>query len=376
MDASTPHRPNRFEIDLGAIAHNLSQVRALVGSAVQIVTALKADAYGFGLLPVANTVVAGGADAIAVADLADAAALRADGIEVPILLYAGHLIDATTVNAIERHRVMPTLFDVRSAEALAALVRAPVPVFVKIDVGLERLGVIPQQADALISRILELPNLTLRGVYTHVDVPESPQAEAYVAWQLERYAGTCAALQARGVDIPMKMAASSAVLRCSPVSSFDAVDPGHLLFGLTPPGPVEVELDLRPALVALTSQLIHVRALQRTEFTDLAPFPVTPGMRFGVMPIGLRDGMASLTCGEVLVRGQRAPILGAVSLEHTRIDLSAIPEAEVGDEVVIIGRQGSGEIAPQEIIDRQGFGVQAALGLAVRSSVPRSYRGP
>ena len=135
-------------------------------------------------------------------------------------------------------------------------------------------------------------------------------------------------------------------------------------------------MDLQPAFVSLTSRLIHVRAVERTEFRDLAPIPLTDGLRFGVIPIGLRDGMASLTCGEVLVRGRRVPIIGGLSLEHTRVDLTRVPDAEIGDDVVIVGRQGGAAIDPQEVIEHQELGVKAALALAVGSSVPRVYREP
>ena len=185
-------------------------------------------------------------------------------------------------------------------------------------------------------------------MYTHVDVPGGPRAEEYVAWQIERYRAVCAEIEAEGSPIPVKMAASSAVLRCNPGAAFDAIDPGHMLFGLTPPGPLNVDADLRPAFHSLTSRIIHAREIEREHFLDLAPFPLRNGMRFGVIPIGLRDGMAALNCGEVLVGGQRAAILGPLSLEHTRVDLSGVPEAKVGDEVVIIGRQGEAGIEPEK----------------------------
>ena len=373
MQDNVPHRPNRFEIDLGAIAHNLAEVRRLTGPDVRIITALKADAYGFGLGPVAETVVAGGASAIAVADLADAAKLRERGFDAPILLYAGHVTDAVTVAAVESNRVMPTIFDEPSAHVYSSCAQAPIRVFVKIDVGLERLGVVPERAAALVRLVRDLPKLEVEGLYTHVDVPESPRADDYVAWQLQRYYGVCDELAGQGITVPIRMVASSAVLRCAPHASHDAVDPGHLLFGLTPPGPVKVGLNLKRAFASLSSRLIHERRLERAEFQDLAPFQPAEGMRFGVIPFGLRDGMASLTCGEVLVRGRRVPILGAVSLEHTRVDLTRVPAARIGDEVVIIGRQGSAAIEPEEVSEHQGFGVKAELALAVRGSVPRVY---
>ena len=373
MGTITARRPNVFRVDLGAISHNLAEVRRIAGSGVGIVAALKADAYGFGLERVAETVVAGGAETIAVADIADALRLRDHGMDTPVLLYAGNLADRAAVEAVQSHRLMPTILDRESAESYAAHAGGRVRVFIKIDVGLERLGVLPGQAATLARRVRALPNLELHGVYTHVDVPGDPTAGEYVAWQIERYRVACAELEAEGPPIPVKMAASSAVLRCDPGAAFDAVDPGHMLFGLTPPGPLNVDADLRTAFHSLTSRIIHARSIEREHFLDLAPFPLREGMRFGVIPIGLRDGMAALNCGEVLVGGQRAAILGPLSLEHTRVDLSGTPEAKVGDEVVIIGRQGEAEIEPEEVVAHQGFGVKAALALAAGASIPREY---
>ena len=372
-EGSGARRPNVFRVDLDAVDHNLAEARRLAGPSVRVFAALKADAYGFGLEAVAERVVAGGAEAIAVADLADARRLRERGIEAPILLYPGHLADAAAVAAVETMDLMPTLLDAASAEVYAAHSQKPIRIFVKVDVGLERLGVAPEQALALVRRVCALPGLVLHGLYTHVDVPAGEQAEACVDWQLGRYRAVCAALEREGIAVPIRMAASSAVLRCAPDAAFDAVDPGHMLFGLTPPGPLNVAADLKPAFRSLSSRLIHTRTVDRERFPELAPFPLHQGMRYGVIPIGLRDGMAALTCGEVLVGGRRVPILGPFSLEHTRVDLSEVPGAAAGDEVVIIGRQGEGVISPDEVIAHQGFGVKAALALAVGTSVPRVY---
>ena len=272
MGTTTVRRPNTLRVDLGAISHNLAEVRRIAGSGVGIVAALKADAYGFGLERVAETVVAGGADMIALADIADALRLRARGVETPVLLYAGNLADRSAVEAVAAHRLMPTILDRESAESYSTCAKQTVRVFIKIDVGLERLGVLPGQAAELARQVRALPNLELHGVYTHVDVPESPRAEEYVAWQLERYRATCMEIEGEGA-VPVKMAASSAVLRCDPGAAFDAVDPGHILFGLTPPGPLNVAAELRPAFVSLTSRIIHAERSSASTFSMSHRFP-------------------------------------------------------------------------------------------------------
>lgn len=275
--------------------------------------------------------------------------------------------------AIEAHDLMPTIFDLESARFYASNAKGTVRVLVKVDVGLERFGIPTPQAVEFIKEVRELPNLEVHGVYAHVDVPDAAGSDEYINWQFDSYTSVCEELEDAGFDIPIKMVASSAVLGFSPSMSLSAVDPGHMLFGLLPPGPRTVDVELRPALHALKSRLIHVRKLDRTQFVEMMSFAVRDGMRFGVIPIGLRDGMASINGGRVLIRGRSAPVLGPISLEHTRVDLTDVPDARVDDEVVLIGTQGERSISAEEVRERQGFGVKAELALAVRESVPRVY---
>ena len=373
MSKSSLRRPNWFEIDLNAIAHNISEVRQVVGNDTQIIAALKGNGYGFGLGEVARITVACGCNAIAVADLADAAELRDQGIELPILLYAGHLTDASTVAAVQYTDVMPTVFCRTVADTYSSLATKTIKIFVKIDVGLERLGVDPVNAIQLMKYIRSLPNLEIQGLYTHVDVPGEGDVSSYISWQLDRYFDVCKNLQDLDIDIPIKLVSSSAVLRYTREFNLDAVDPGHVLFGLTPPGPSTSDMKLQPAFHALKSRLIHIKEVVRHEFTEMVPFQLRDGLRIGMIPIGLRDGIASLTCGYVLVRGHRVQILGPFSLEHTRIDLTNIPDAQIGDEVVIIGQQERSVIKPSEVMQSQGIGVKAALALNVGEGISRVY---
>jgi len=373
MSKSPLRRPNRFEIDLNAIRHNIGEIRQVVGSDVQIIAALKGNGYGFGLGEVARITASCGCNAIAVADLADAAELRGQGIDLPILLYAGHVTDASTVEAVEHANVMPTVFHRTAADTYSSLATKTINIFVKIDIGLERLGVDPEDAIQLIKYICSLPNLKIQGLYTHVDVPGEGDVPSYISWQLDRYFDVCKDLKGLGIDVPIKFVSSSAVLRYTREFNLDAVDPGHILFGLTPPGPSTSEMKLQPVFHALTSRLIHIKEVVRHEYPEMVSFQLRKGLRIGVIPIGLRDGMASLTCGYVLVRGHRVQILGPFSLEHTRIDLTDIPDAQIGDEVVIIGQQERNVIKPSEVMQFQGIGVKAALALNVGEGVPRVY---
>jgi alanine racemase len=365
-------RPNRFEIDLDAISYNTREVRRIVGAGPAVFAALKANAYGFGLLEVARTVLSSGANALAMTDLRDAIRIREHRINAPILLYGGNLPNADTAAALAQHDIMPTISDYASAEAFSRLALLPIRVFVKVDVGAGRLGVLPAEAVSLVRAVHGLPRLSLQGIYTHMHIPAGDGVEKYATWQFRKLQKVIEQLESQGIPVPVKMAASTSVLLLCPGMELNAVDPGHMLYGLIPPGRVVVRPDLRPAFRSLKSRLIHLKPFSREDFRDQTPFPIQEGMRVGVLPIGLSDGMRFLNCGQVLIRGRRMSILGVPSLEHTRLDLTDLPEAEVGDEVVIIGEQEDAQISPEEVIARNGLKI-AELALAVQESVPRVY---
>lgn len=369
-------RPNRVEIDLGAIANCVRDIRAMVGPEVTVFGALKCNAYGFGLVPVGKAVLAAGANALSVVDRADAVALRQAGITMPILLYAGNLIDAASVAAAEKFDLITTLIDRESVEMFARHAARPLKVAVKFDVGQERLGVVPEEAVDFMKALSRIPNLNLHVVNAHPYVAPN-RGTAALDWQFERFVAACTAVEAAGITIPVKLFASSKALGMVKTRMvLNAVDPGQLLFGAQrksgdPPAPE----DLQP-LRALKSRLIHARLVTRSDFLEDAPFPVRPGMRLGVLPIGSSDGVEKLHCGEVLVQGKRARILGAASLEYMRIDLTEVPEARVGDEVVIIGRQGETRIGPEAVLAHQKLNRVTDLAMAVRSTIPRQYLNP
>jgi alanine racemase len=354
-----------------------------VGADRKIFAVLKADAYGFGALPMARAFAANGADALAVADLGEGVRLRRHGITLPILVYPNALPDAAA--DLLRHDLIPTVTDLESARAysraVAAGARAAVgtsgasngscPVFVKVDVGLERLGIPAEQAVKVIRAILDTPRLRLAGIYAHPHAPDGVGAE-YVEWQIARFTSVIDELTNAGIEAPVRLAASSSLVLQFPAAYFNAVDPGRMLYGV----PLEREpvgTSLRAAFVALKTRLIEVKELTpRDRFAAAAPFPIRTGMRLGVVPLGSGDGLLNLHAGRMLVRARAVPLLGAPSLEHTRLDLTAVPDARVGDDVVVIGRQGPQEITVAEVAThhgRQPLHVAPAIG----SRIARVY---
>jgi alanine racemase len=371
-------RPNAFDVDLGAIAHNVAALRRVLPAGTRICAAVKANAYGFGLLPVARTLQDAGADFLGLVDPGDAVALRADGIACPILLYAGCVIDEELAALARDCDLALTVSDDQSLSVAAAGGGpAPTRVFVEVDVGLERLGVPAADAASLIRKAASCDGVCLDGVYTHMHVPPRSGVSAYVGWQFDRFRHLLDDMAGDGCATGIWMAASTPVLLLTSSMTMDAVDVGRYLYGIVRPGaePSLAELGLRPAFLGLRSRITHCKDIDRRDYADQAPFGVRPGMRVGVAPIGFADGLAFLNCGQALVRGQRAPILGGLSLEHVSLDVTDIPGAGTGDEVVFIGRQGAAEITPDEIIAGQPKPFPpASLAASVRETVPRAYR--
>jgi alanine racemase len=191
-------------------------------------------------------------------------------------------------------------------------------------------------------------------------------------WQLQRFRDVVDELEIQGIVPELRLAESSATLGIGSHPQFNAVDPGHLLYGLVPRGRTDRPAWLQRALVRVTTRILQVKSVAREEFASESPVAQEHPSRIGVIPIGIADGLRALCCGDVLVRGHRCHVVGNVSLEHARIDLSAVADAQRGDEVVVVGTQGDQEITPEEVEQANGLG-SAGLALVARSSVPRIY---
>jgi len=362
-------RPTILEVDLDAAAANVRAVRGLVGPARKIFAVVKADGYGHGAAEVGAVFLAHGADALGVADLAEGIRLRRHGIAAPILVYPNALPETAPEHLV--HDLTPTLVDLDAAAAYSQAATGPCDVFVKVDVGLERLGVPAEQAVKTISAMLELPRLRLAGLCAHPHAPADADP-AYAEWQLGRFTAVVDELEARGVRVPIRLLASSPFVLRFPETYLNAVDPGRMLYGITFPDETS-PVPLQPTLRALATRVIALKEVApRERFADLTPFPVTAPVRVGVIPMGSADGLAWLHAGRVLVRGRAVPILSAPNLEHTRIDLTSVPDARVGDEVVIIGRQGEVEITIAEVARRHGLGLHQ-IATTVGPRVARVY---
>ena len=366
-------RPNRVEFDLSALGHNMRALRAISGPDIKYIAALKANAYGHGAAAVARALADDGDTfALATGSFEDARAIRGAGVELPIMMFGGALPEAAPL--LLEHDLMPTVYDrdgARSASEAGRAAGRTVPVYVKVDAGLGRLGVPLPDALEYLREIERLPNLRLEGVYTHLSFYDEAERE----WARERmraFDGFLKDLEAAGIEVPVTQALASSCMVSGLTSLGNAVCPGHLLYGVPSVAPSVADTSaFRPVLRSIRSRIIHagppkagMRGLPQSE---------TPS-RIGVIPLGLADGYRPAAAGRTafaLVDGARVPIRG-VSLEHVTLDLSARPAAGVGDEVVLLGENGGESITLADLAEWQGVRLHHVL-MSFDGRLPARY---
>lgn len=363
----SPGEPTWFDVDLDVISGNVASIRAAIGPDRRLYASLKADAYGYGLERVAEVALASGADALAVGSPTEALRARAM-TDVPILAYHSFPPEPGLVRELAKARITMTVVDVASATALAEAGAGTVGCFVKVDAGHQRLGVALDEAVDLLRFVADARQLRLEGVYTHLDTP-ADRGSGYVRRQYDRFAGMVGAARQAGIDVGIAMAASSGVLAVDADTALDAVDPGRLLYGILQSPSIAV----RQAFRSLRTALIQVRVIDPPGPGEADPLRLERPTRIGLVPLGRWHGLHQVCAGVMLVHGRRAPVIGPISIEHTRLDLTDLPEASVGDEVVVIGTQGPSTITVQEAVRATGAFGPVDVTLALAGRVARRY---
>jgi alanine racemase len=346
-----PSRPAWVEVDLDAIGSNVELLADLAAPAGLCVV-VKANAYGHGAVQVARTVVAAGAAWLAVAVLEEGAELRRNGLDVPILLLSQPPLE--TVGEVLAWSLTPTLESAVAVDAFDAHATASTSVHLKVDTGMHRVGAPPEALVPLARRVAASRHLTLGGVWTHLACADEPHHPANRI-QLDRYATVCAELAEAGIDPGVRHVANSAATLAFPEARFDLVRSGIAVYGIAPSAGVD-HPGLRPAL-SLKARVTHLTDLAAGEGVSYGHrFVAERPTRIATVPLGYADGVwrnAGLTGVEVLIGGRRHPIVGVVTMDQLMVEVGDEP-VEPGDEVVIIGRQGSESVTATEIADRAG----------------------
>jgi alanine racemase len=349
-----PERPTWIELDTQALAHNVRVLREHCG--VPLMAVVKGDAYGHGMVRVARTALKHGAVAVGVACLSEGLALRRAGIDAPILVLG--YTPAWQAREAVRAELRCAVFAWEEAEALAQAARAlgkQAKVHVKVDTGMYRLGLAPDEAFDLIQGLARCGDIVVEGIFTHFARADE-QDRADTLRQLELFIGLLDRLQRCGLRPAIAHAANTAAALAIPEARLDMVRIGIGLYGLSPGPAVALPEGCRPVL-SWKTVVVQVKDVPAGAWVGYGRhFQAPRDMRIAVLPVGYGDGFrrGPRNWGAVLIRGQRCPVVGAVSMDQCMVDVTHVPGVRKGDEVVLIGRQGSASIGVEEIAHKLG----------------------
>ena len=335
---------------------------------------VKANAYGHGAVETTKALIRQGMSRVAVVSVEEGIALRQAGIDAPIVLMGP--IFREQIADLFGYQLTPVISDVSILPALgqaAASLLTPHPIHLKIETGMGRLGLTQDELVTVIASGGFPRSLQLEGLMTHLADTDGPAPDSTEA-QLARFKAAIRTVQAGGFRVPLIHAVNSGGAVRFPQAHFSLVRPGIMLYGYhTLPGSVPVP-DLKPVLSLRTciAQLRTVQPGQRVSYNGT--FTATRASRIAVLPIGYADGLSRHLSnrGRVLVRGQRAPIAGLVCMDMVMVDVTDVPGASLGDEVVLIGRQGAEQITAHEIAQWTGT-ISYEVLCCIGPRIPRRY---
>jgi len=354
LDSRLSSRPTTALIDLGAVARNYRFLRQRAGAKVAILPVVKADAYGHGAVPVARRLAEEGAGMFAVAIAEEGVELRRAGVAGEILLL--NFSDPADVALHRAYGLTPALHDLAQAEAFAraaAGLTAPLPVHVKLDTGMRRLGIQPEDIGAFARILRRAPGLALRGTFAQLSSAEEPDSPA-TPGEVRGLSDALSSLRAAGVEPGLVHLANSAGVLAHPDSHFDAVRPGLALYGIPPSEGLGQE-GLEPAM-SLETRVMAVRRVASGTPLGYGGFFVTErASTIAVLPIGYHDGLRRSFSGRVsvLLRGREAPIVGAVSMDLTLVDATGCG-ASPGDRVVCLGADAGRNVTAWDLARAAG----------------------
>ena len=367
--------PTIAEIDLGAIRKNFAVVKRRVAPGCKILAVVKADAYGHGAVEVSRLLTAEGADLLGVAFVGEGAELRRAGIQTPVLVMGGILEEmADAVAELGLSAVVATAELLRALDQAGRRRKGVIPIHIKVDTGMGRLGTTIVEAPALIQEANRYTGVRVEGLMTHFAEADLDNP-AYAELQMERFRSVIQSLAEKGIAVPTIHAANSAaVLRYEP-PPFSIVRPGIMLYGYLPSATFKTSEILTPALT-LKTRIIHLRHVPAgTPISYGRTFVTSRPSRIAVLPIGYADGYNRQLSNnaDVLIGGELCPVVGRVCMDMTIVDVTDRTGVAMGDEAVLIGVQGNRRITAGDLAARCGtIPYEILCGISAR--VPRIYK--
>jgi alanine racemase len=365
--------PTRLVVNLDAIAANIKTIRSIIGDKVAIMTVVKSFGYGNDSIRTSKVALENGVNYIAVAFPDEAATLRQNRIEAPILVF--NLLPEEA-DKVVRYNLSAVVSSLQLARALdgAATGKSRIPVHIKIDTGMGRSGVWHGEAVPFVDDVLALKNLEVEGLMTHLACADDPHDDDYTRSQVSCFRSLIDELAKRGRSFRYIHAANTAALVRFPEALFNMVRPGLGIYGMYPSQAVRSLIHLAQ-VITFTTKISQIKEHPPGRCISYNRRYVTcRACRIATLPVGYNDGYPRFqsNVGEVLVHGCRVPVVGTVCMDNTMIDVTDVPEAKVGDEAVLIGRQGDEEILPDEIA-RKGGTINYEIACKISPRVTRIF---
>jgi alanine racemase len=367
-------RPTLCFIDLDALRWNFQKIREKVGPKIKVLSMVKANAYGHGAPAVARVLAEEGSDAFGVATLEEGIELKQAHIGSPIIVLAGTYVEQ--LDLFLEQKLIPVVHDVDSLWRLETATRsrgASLSIHLKIDTGMGRLGLLAAEIGAWLPEIKKLRALKIEGIFSHFSHAESVEG-SYTRKQMETFHAVVSRVRSEGISPPLVHLANSAATITLPYAYFDMVRPGLMLYGVYPsPGMID-QIVLKPVLSWKTGILQLKKVPPGTSISYGQTFITKRESIIATLPLGYADGYQRLLSnrGEVMVHGQRAPVVGRVCMDLTMVDVTDIGGVKQGDEVVLLGRQGNAEISVDEMAAWSNT-ISYEILTSIGSRVPRIY---
>lgn len=358
---------NWLEIDRRVLQSNMTKLRKWLGQEVKVMAVVKANAYGHGLVPVAEAFARGGADYFAVANLEEAIALRKAGIRLPILVLG--YIEAEGIHELFEYDVIPSIYNLEIARTISHLAQRhgkPIRVHVKIDTGMHRLGFFPGEFLELLPELGHLPGIEVEAIYSHfANVPDREYSEQ----QYRSMMDVLFRLQRLKSKIPMVHMANSQATFLFSKARFDMVRVGRVLYGST-----AYADDLLPSL-SFKTRVGSIKVLPKGVCVGYgSTYTTSKETRVAVLSVGYADGYGRHLSnkGVVLVRGRRCPVIGRICMNQTMVDVTVMGDLRAGEEVVLVGEQAEDRVTIEEIAAKMETTAYEVMA-RIPEHVPRIY---
>jgi len=345
------NRPAFLEIDLRNLAYNVKNIKKKLGPKVEFLAVVKADGYGHGAYEVSKVALKNGVDSLGVAVLEEGIELRKKGIKAPIVIICPESFGRE--KGILKYNLHPTITDFKFAQLLcweAQRQEKIAEVYIKVDTGMGRYGFLAEEAYDLVRKIKKLKNIKIKGVLSQLSTSDEKDKD-FALKQLSSFKQVLDQLEFLNEGKLIKSIANSGAVLDLPETYFNQVRVGLLMYGIYPSNEVSHSVKVKPAM-GLKSEILFLKDVKKNTYIGYGKTFVTKrDTKVATVPLGYADGYFRLisNIGKVLIKGMKVPIIGRVCMDAFMVDVTDVPKAEIGDEVVLLGKQGKEEITVDEV---------------------------